>query len=130
MRETKWITRCFAAALSVIYLTTQCVFAHAAEASFWSDRRRSVEGAGLPDAGPGQVLAQLPPAASQPLSLAIAKQLPKNVSGDSDGPVMRLLGALPAPHGSVRKVVLPPGGRFHRAVIHVQDVHLNPEAQG
>src|SRR5262245_11064101 len=112
MGKTHRFRRALAAALSLLYFTVHVVLADAAEANFWAERRRSAEGsrkknadqtlmAGIPAASPEQVLQQLPPASSQPLSLAVSKQLPPEISRDPGGPVMELLNALPAPYGAV-----------------------------
>jgi len=104
--------------MSLVILLTDCVFASAPEIDFWKQRSASVHLSGTQ-------LASILPAPSFPgLSVSptrFAAALPW--SPKTTQPVLSLI---PSRFGSVRSVS-GPGTRG--TIIHIQDVHLNPEAQ-
>jgi hypothetical protein len=123
--------------LSVALLATQSLFAYQPEKSFWSQRRQAARrthapvSASLPlaGAGEGSLAAQFPSPQHfrSPLSQTVARAVPKSFTMDH----AQLLASLSPTHGTVRKVSLglnpAPAGPV---VIHIQDVHMNAEAQG
>jgi len=127
--------RRLSSALAFVYLVTQGFFPHRVEASFWAERRQvverqrgaSVQTTALSLSTPALLAGNLPPLEKTPLTALannVAQSLPekfKALNGD-------LLSALPLTSGTVRKVSLPknPSGL---TVVHIQDVHMNLEAQ-
>src|SRR4051812_38606449 len=93
--------KALSAFLSVLIFATHCVFAHSLEVNIWSERKKS-----YPLQGPAGLL--LPPVAPNFLSSGFASL---------------------APYGTVRKVLKPSSGKSKGTVLHIQDVHMNLEAQ-
>ena len=124
--------------LSLSYLCTQCLFAYQPEKGFWTERRQasrrqtapllaSLPGVSSPFSAKS-LAAQFPAVKSvgSSLSHSVAKTIPKSFLKTHSA----LLTALSPAHGSVRKVSLPKGGAIEGpVVIHIQDVHMNQEAQ-
>ncbi|MBI4396013.1 MAG: hypothetical protein HY548_02885, partial [Elusimicrobia bacterium] len=135
------ISRTLSLALAVVYFLNNCVLANIPESNFWSERRKRVEDSRRADTSPTLVAAL--PSRSTPST--IVSELPSlerfqpNPALSSHirekiltGPAARyapLLNALPYAYGTARKVVLPKTGASGKIVIHIQDVHLNSEAQ-
>lgn len=122
--------------LAVVYFSTQCLPARGVESPFWSDRRKySEQFAALP--------AHLPPASSaekilngfSSVSLQNVAQshLQRKWSQELSPADMKRLGdilsAIPGQYGSVREISIPRGAVSGPVVVHIQDVHLNEEAQ-
>lgn len=134
---SRLLNRAIAIVLGVSYLGTQCLFAYQPENRFWEERRRAAKRqdsllfAALPTGkgtGTNSIATQFPqvqPMAPS-LSHAISKHVPKDLSKDHEA----LFTALSPAYGTVRKVSIPknplPNGPV---VIHIQDVHMNQEAQ-
>jgi fructose-1,6-bisphosphatase/inositol monophosphatase family enzyme len=130
--------RCLGVVLSLSYLCTQCLFAYQPEKGFWTERRQasrrqtapllaSLPGVSSPFSAKS-LAAQFPAVKSvgSSLSHSVAKTIPKSFLKTHSA----LLAALSPAHGSVRKVSLPKGGAIEGpVVIHIQDVHMNQEAQ-
>jgi hypothetical protein len=113
-----------AAFLAVLYFFSNALFAHAAESTFWADRRHALKSEdGL---RPGTV--QLPPLGA-PLSLALSRNVADRLPVGFVETHGALFNALPASLGTIRGVSLPVGARPERIVLHIQDVHMNAEAQ-
>jgi len=114
--------------LAVCIFITQGLFAHAAELSLWSDRRRLVQArattgnVAAPDSL--RVLQDLPAASARSPLLERA-----NPWTETAGPLAPLLSALPAGAATVRRVALPKGREPSSLVLLIQDVHQNLEAQ-
>lgn len=118
--------------LSVLIFVQSSVLAYAPETNFWKERGRQHEQlASLPSASNrAHIFKQMPSVASQAVSSSvstrIAKALPKGIKSEI-GP---LLASLSSDFGNVRKIQLPSSSqKARRIVVHIQDVHLNPEAQ-
>jgi hypothetical protein len=92
--------RFIAAFLALLVFVTNSVLAHAVETNFWSQRRNAdMRNNASAMAGPGSALAHI-------------------VAG------------LPLRYGTIRSVTVPPTTfTAQRVVIHIQDVHLNQDAQ-
>jgi len=131
------------AVLCLVIFATNVVLAHAAEANFWGERRKKVGARQSTGAGLNQIARVLTPSlVPRPSSLAKTKlsslrysQGQQNYSGLSDS-ILNFLEILPQQYGSVRKVSMPKkardegrGTRDGLLVLHVQDIHQNPEAQ-
>ncbi|MBK8574699.1 MAG: hypothetical protein IPN90_03120 [Elusimicrobia bacterium] len=130
------LRRLFVAALGFSFLGTQCLFAYQPENNFWVDRRKATQKkssllmAALPvgPGVPGSLAAQfhavqnLNPVFSQSLSRSAPKGFLKDHA--------KLLSSLSTAHGTVRKISL---GQHYSptgpVVVHIQDVHMNSEAQ-
>ncbi len=97
------LLKIFSFVLACVYLATNCVFSYAAETNFWVERKRV---ASVPPTGLSTVILPVP---SAQLLFSVGK-LPQINS-----------------YGSVRRIVGPSTSR--KTVIHIQDVHRNPEAQ-
>ncbi len=122
--------------LGLVYFLANCVFVHSAESNFWSARRSSrrepARVAGLPGASRSpnyaDVLTGLPPpepGASSVLSGELKNNLPSGFLKHADN----ALDALSPQYGSLRSATVPPNVENPPVVIHIQDVHLNAEAQ-
>jgi glycosyltransferase involved in cell wall biosynthesis len=127
-----------AAVICTLYFFTNAVFAGALESNFWAERRErtrknretSVHMAGLPAAGPTDILKGLPAldrSLTPALSAPVAQSLPRNFAAGHAA----LFKALSLSSGSIRKITLPdsPAASRPRVVVHIQDVHQNLEAQ-
>src|SRR5882672_7796597 len=113
-----------AVVLCLVLLTTNCVLAHSPEVNFWKERQKTTQLASLPlgfQNDSAQILKGLP----QLLPQSLLTGLPKKISNP-----IPLLSSLPFQFGSVRKVVIPTQKKSGKTIIHIQDVHLNAEAQG
>jgi hypothetical protein len=122
--------------LSGVLLATQSLFGYQPEKSFWDQRRQAAR-----RTSPG-VLASLPIghrggetlAAQFPSPQLVRSSLTPSVARSLPKPFLKnhadLLTALSPAHGSVRKVSLGKNaGSQGPVVIHIQDVHMNAEAQ-
>ncbi len=130
---TTGFTRFTAIFVSVSLFLTQCLWAHATE-THWR------KGSGLVASRPDPfLLAQIPSRAPLGFQLPAAKinsRIPdslKNISRNNlrlpaSSALAPLVAALPQNYGSVRDISLP-SGAAKGVVVHIQDVHLNPEAQ-
>ncbi|MBL0058739.1 MAG: NUDIX domain-containing protein [Elusimicrobia bacterium] len=130
--------KCLSMVLSLSVFGTQCLWAYQAEGGFWADRRRATRRpssplyASLPDgsASSGFLLPTPPEIILQSggftLPSSIVRTFPRKLLKDNEA----LLKALSPAYGTVRKISLPPHLTAHGpVVIHIQDVHMNAEAQ-
>ncbi|MBP9698753.1 MAG: hypothetical protein KBD85_01925, partial [Elusimicrobia bacterium] len=124
-----------AGVLAGVYFFSQCLFAYQPEQGFWAQRRRAARDqrgavlASVPGHGAvGSLAAQFPAAQSvtPSLSRALARSVPAPFLKDHGD----LLNFLSTGHGSIRKTSLPLI-KIDRSpvVVHIQDVHMNQEAQ-
>src|SRR5437899_3095234 len=112
------ILKVFSGALCLVFLFTNCLFAHAPEINFWAERRKAVQ-----RKDPPFQLANLPSA----LPLINSKFEIRNSSiifDHRNGTKQFHVSDLPLQYGTVRKV-LAATGKQAGIVIHIQDVHLN-----
>ncbi len=139
------VTRALAGGLAALYFLTNVAAVHAAENNFWKDRRRAASLQwGEPDAGTpsrgGALYARLPTAPSQGPDLSslweqpvhrvsqdLANAAPKNVARAPDARLLAVAQAV-APFGQVRRVKTATSTTAP-LILHIQDVHGNPEAQ-
>ncbi len=124
-----------AGVLAGVYFFSQVLFAYQPERGFWAQRRRaardqrgavlsSVSGIGAV----GPLSSQFPAAQSvtPSLSRALVRSVPAPFLKDHGD----LLNALSIGHGSIRKISLPLKKTDRSpVVVHIQDVHMNQEAQ-
>jgi signal transduction histidine kinase len=132
----KPLGRAVAGLFSVIYLATNVVFSHAAEAGFWEERRRSARATSSSITASGAALVSVPAQAvlsSLPSVERVTASLPPSVARGlpaAAGRLAPLLTALPARLGTVRKISFPGDPRRPGPVVlHIQDVHQNADAQ-
>ncbi|MBL0349973.1 MAG: methyltransferase domain-containing protein [Elusimicrobia bacterium] len=129
-RPTSW-HRFFGAFLTTVYFVQSVLLAAAPESNFWSERRRSQTAqrrvlalAALPgpslDATRVTAAWPIPAPESAPIRFSVPPALRQEVA--------RVLEALPAENISVRGLLVPKGPPA-AVLVHLQDVHLNPEAQ-
>lgn len=136
--NSRWSFDKFSAVgLGVALLVTQSLFAYEPEKSFWAQRRQAARRTHAPvltsfplgRSGEGSLAAQFPSPQllRSSLSQTVARSVPKSFVKDH----APLLASLSPAHGTVRKVSLgltpAPAGPV---VVHIQDVHMNAEAQG
>lgn len=110
---------------TLFFFTANTLLAAPAETSLWKERGEKL--ASLPLAAPlssSALLGFLPSARPLPSPLAATPPLD---SGSPTGAAGRLAAALPLTHVSLRTVR--PGRLDRPAVVLIQDIHLNPEAQ-
>jgi 4-alpha-glucanotransferase len=132
------------AILSCIYFLTNCALANVAEGNFWTERRRHAQKvnkkdsseplrlAGLPAVAasdPRQILRQLSSPDHRLLGPTLSRQLTKNLPRGFTEQNAALLNSLPYRYGSVRRITVPAAPSSGKTIIHIQDVHLNSEAQ-
>src|SRR4051812_37971559 len=112
--------------LALAYFQTNVIGLHAAEASFWNERRRALRSAAPPAAAPDP-LAQLPSAARAEFGAVLPAGSVPSFPPES-GPPSAWLSALVSPYGTLREVHFSsrPGAPL---VVHIQDVHEIEEAQ-
>src|SRR5690348_8381085 len=103
------------ALVSLLFLQN-CLLAHATESNIWAMRMRPVV-----QTDASALIKQLPPLSATTLS---AVTQARSASVDRRPFVERLVSALPANLGTVRRVTIPknPTGQV---VVHIQDVHMN-----
>lgn len=139
------VTRALASGLAALYFLTNVAAGHAAESNFWKDRRRAASlqwgepTAEAPSRG-GSLYARLPTAPSQGPDLSslweqpvhrvsqdLAESATKNIVRGPDARLMAVAQAV-APFGQVRRVkaATSPDAPL---ILHIQDVHGNPQAQ-
>lgn len=135
----RFIRRLLGGSLSLVYLAVNGVWAHTPEAAFWAERRQAAKTkqsspvgwlASLPLAGPGSIPSvlggasrkEMPPAG---LPSSIVKTLPPAFFKENAS----LLAVLSTAEGSIRRIRLPRNGAPSKIILHVQDVHLNADAQ-
>jgi phosphohistidine swiveling domain-containing protein/8-oxo-dGTP pyrophosphatase MutT (NUDIX family) len=122
--------------VAFFFLGTQCVFVYSAEDNFWSERaeRRRRDGhsqeilmAGLPNTFPflRQTPLLEPQTVNSPRWRSRIAFLPPQIVKQT----APLFDALPQSCGTVRRVSLPKDLSSARVVVHIQDVHVNAEAQ-
>lgn len=133
---TPFLFRLIAAILSAL-LASEIALADAGQASLWSERRRATptQRTQLASAAMGmssevgRLFGSLPRPASAVLSPSIANQLSRVEAPSLKKRLADVVRALPAQNGTVRDVVRGRPGMSDRIIVHIQDVHLNPEAQ-
>ncbi|HNG44587.1 MAG TPA: hypothetical protein PLO76_02255, partial [Elusimicrobiota bacterium] len=127
---TSW-RRFLGAFLTAVYFVQSVLLAAAPESNFWSERRRSQDAQRRtlamvslpgPSVDAARVTAAWPTPAPEPapVHFSVPPALRQRVA--------RVLEALPAENITVRGLVVPPGPP-NAVLVHLQDVHLNPEAQ-
>ena len=127
--------------MSVVLFATNCLFAHSQETNFWKERENSIQLASLPAVAglPGNILksSSFPNAsignpswipASAGMTALSARRLNKWLKGAKDNQLNNLISSFPASFGTIRGVSIPQNGTG-RIMIHIQDVHMNTEAQ-
>ena len=134
-----------------VFFLNNCLLAHVPEANFWAERRKYLEKkkgapsdpllmAALPAPSPARLLDQLSIPPSR-LALSLSEEAGRGLPPGFAEKYADLLRALPPAYGSLRKINLAGGLENTRTrrvtsrrssppiVIHIQDVHQNPEAQ-
>ncbi len=137
--------------LSILLFCHNCVLAHAAETNFWAERSpfakatgdkssfaktagdkssfaSGLQLVGLPPVALAKGGNQLPKVIPNVLSQELFKEL-KNIPGNYQSKFSSLLQSIPSNYGTIRKISIPKGAKNQRTIIHIQDVHLNTEAQ-
>lgn len=128
--------RPIACGVSLVFLVTHGLLASTPETNLWVERRKASRqaaeplSAALPLVPPSNPFSATPypapPNAALALSRTAARSVPKGFLKEHAG----LLSALSLAHGTIRKVTFAPRGSSIRpVVIHIQDVHMNAEAQ-
>ncbi|OVE77126.1 hypothetical protein BVX98_03430, partial [bacterium F11] len=118
--------------IGVIFFFSNSIFAYSTENNFWKDRATArMELASLPVPLPQPPLSVKPTSFSpSPLSLPpkLSSELNK-LSSRQSTKLKSLFEALPHRNGMVRKIDVPKKGKSNKIVVHIQDVHMNTEAQ-
>jgi len=124
-------TRILSTFLAAVFFAANVVYAHSYESNFWKERKRaqpqlaSLPSSPLPS-NPSQILRQLPqpqPSLSQ-VSSKLKRLLPKQNAIE----LAALVAGIPAQFGTVKNISVPTE-KSGKTVIHIQDVHMNQEAQ-
>ncbi|MFN0117769.1 MAG: hypothetical protein ACKVQC_05680 [Elusimicrobiota bacterium] len=123
--------------LAFVILFTHVLFAHSVETNLWTERQKSVR---TQEEVKNTQLASLPaqfhsssnvfndlPSISKPL--VSMERLMKDVPVGSENQYTSLIQSLLTPYGSIRKTTFPENQKQAKTIIHIQDVHLNDEAQ-
>src|ERR1044071_1360472 len=130
MKKPSFI-KSLAACLSLILLANN-VLAYAHETNFWKERKEAIQLASLLPAP--EIGSPLGRHSGESRNLALKPAFEKNfknwipASAGMTGS-LGFLAALPASLGSIRKINIPPHLKSNRVLLHIQDVHLNSEAQ-
>src|SRR5262245_40636359 len=126
--------------LAAVFLH-QTALASVSESSFWQERRKNLAGAPkdqpaqlaalpLPSANNAALLRQLPSLAPSPLPSASLWTSRKETSIAGIPPALeRVVKAVPLNTGIIREMHVGNSAK-HAPIVLIQDVHLNPEAQG
>jgi len=130
MRFPYFLTKWLSTALSLVFLVFNCALANVPEANFWAERRKHVK-AQKKKSDDSLLLARLPTATIPPLAESLSKSLIKDLPAGSTKKYAPVLKALPYQYGIVRQISIPPNQKMgeEKMVIHIQDIHLNSEAQ-
>ncbi|MCG3205818.1 MAG: hypothetical protein KCHDKBKB_02541 [Elusimicrobia bacterium] len=135
-KATKYISYLLAVTLFI----TNCLWAHKPEEQFWTERRKGIHQASKPEStllarlpmgmGPGNAL----PAAVLNRTAQGAELLPfettkKWKQANLKRDWVRLLQTVPSQFATVRRICTPKKSNSNRIILHLQDVHLNDEAQ-
>lgn len=124
-----------AGVLAAFFFLTQCLFAYQPEQGFWAQRRRAardqrgaVSASVSGSATVGSLAAQFP--AAQSVTPSLSRALTKSVPAPFLNDHRDLLNSLSSGFGSIRKISLPINQtKRSPVVVHIQDVHMNSEAQ-
>ncbi|MBL0059630.1 MAG: 4-alpha-glucanotransferase [Elusimicrobia bacterium] len=130
------LTRCVAAAIGVLFFSTNCLWAYSPETNIWAERRKGREQrsaptllASLPDLGSAQSLGGQFPSPNKiapSFSQSRVRSVPKNFMEDH----AELLRAISPAYGTLRQVSLgPKPSKLSPVIVHIQDVHQNLDAQ-
>ncbi|MFN0117597.1 MAG: hypothetical protein ACKVQC_04795 [Elusimicrobiota bacterium] len=118
----------FSLFITFIYFSTNILWAHTPETTFWKDRKRIANQAQISHSN--ILLASLPRELPQiQPSRNLSQYLYQNVLPTEKEHFSSILEALPFSYGSVRKIEKPLNKLSTKTIIQIQDVHLNPEAQ-
>jgi len=142
MRPT--FQKLIAGGISLIFFS-QTALGSLAETSFWKDRQEALKRnekrketplrlAGLPNfpdaLNSTRVLNQMPLPQLQSLQRPVAMSSFDNILPPGAPSKLRsLVASIPLSFGSIRKISIPQNKPTDRVVIHIQDVHMNLEAQ-
>ncbi|MFN0118181.1 MAG: hypothetical protein ACKVQC_07840 [Elusimicrobiota bacterium] len=114
--KNRGVARLLAITLVAIFFTNQCVFAHLHELSLWKKR----------PAEPKKTQFISPFPLVQPvLPQQIKKEIPEKIITD----LAPLLNELTSHEGTVRNISLPKLFHKNKVILHIQDIHMNHEAQ-
>ncbi len=136
------ISRCLTAVLALLFFVSNCVLAHALETNVWSERQRRLEQANnketvspslaaLPvsmQSNSSQVLNGLPLSHLSSITSSHSLQITRGLPSEIQSSVVSIAEALPSLFGSLRAISVPEN-RNGKTIVHIQDVHLNSEAQ-
>jgi len=118
--------------IGLIFFVTNCLLAYTPETNFWAERKKTKQLAQLHNPAPVSPIGR-----HSRMSLSGIQNISKKV-GSLDSRLRGNDGIYSLPHhlGTIRKVTNPPsrdegrGTRNGRIIFHIQDVHMNAEAQG
>jgi membrane associated rhomboid family serine protease len=130
VKRSRCLSHLFAGILAGIHFGTHVAFAHLPESEFWAERRNRARPDSpllLAGAHPVNILQHLPAAdrVAAGLSPSLKGELPAHFVREHAA----LLSSLSGPYGSVRRVFQPPRPSMGPLVVHIQDVHMNADAQ-
>ncbi len=126
--------KCLAASIALLLFASNSLFAYTLETNFWTDRKKAqteprenreiMEMASLPTD-----LKIFSSPVTSSFKSSLVKQLPSSISMARKAQYGAILEALPANAGTVRNIITPKGHFSGKTIVHIQDVHLNREAQ-
>lgn len=128
------VGRSVAAVFAAVYLFSNGVFVHAAETNFWAERskvsRARQSGTLQASASAVRQAYSLTPLALHPVSSALTSDIKSTLSPPFIEKHKELFELLNPAHGTMRRVSFPaPGGSPSPLILHIQDVHMNEDAQ-
>ncbi|MBK8872323.1 MAG: hypothetical protein IPN19_15145 [Elusimicrobia bacterium] len=123
--------RILSVVLALVFFTANGLFAYSSESNLWAERRKAARRLSAPQfastpgwlKGNAPLVSHLPVVDKVTLSSCVAKSVPPAFLKDH----ATLFSALSPAHGTVRKVTL--GKKGGPVIVHIQDVHMNREAQ-
>jgi len=115
-------SKVFSISVALLFFAANCVLAYAHKSNFWAERQKKTNRI-KSEPKPQTLLSSLPSPFLRPNTTI--PPLPENI----DGRYSKLINSLPLAYGNVRNISIPEKSTDEKIVIHIQDVHLNLEAQ-
>jgi len=109
--------------VSFLFLVSNSAFVHSQEINLWTQRKKSIQMARRPNS---VIPSLLPHNISDVITNGRTKKWIKTTQASD---LKNVLKNIPQQYGTIRDVVSPKQNKNTRVLIHIQDVHMNHEAQ-
>jgi len=126
------LSRIFVAFLAAFFFASNVLLAHAMETNIWAERKKSLQLASLPS--PSLLSPINDPMRSSEFGVRKKELLINNLTPSSTlriphPALIPIVRALPSHYGTLRSISRPAGQPSKGTIIHIQDVHMNQDAQ-